>query len=88
MNKIKAGKHTILFCIFLSEKEGLQLPLKTGATVTVSNVSGQTVPRVAAALVNVRSPYVAVLVLGTVNEMVDLDRSECVSLYMDSRSLR
>ena len=36
--------------------------------------------RLAAALANMRSPNVAVLVLGTVNVMVDLDRSERVGL--------
>ena len=36
--------------------------------------------RIAAALANVRSPNVAVLVLGTVNEMVDSDPSERVGL--------
>ena len=46
----------------------------------VSNVSDQLFQRVATALVNVRSPYVAVLVLGTVNKMADSDRSERVGL--------
>ena len=43
-------------------------------------LAGKLFQRVAAALVNVRSPYVAVLVLATVNEMVDSDRRERVSL--------
>ena len=38
--------------------------------------------RFAAALMNVRSPCVAVLVLGIVNEMVDSDRSERVGMIM------
>ena len=36
-------------------------------------LAGKLFHRVAAALANVRSPYVAVLDLGTVNEMVDHD---------------
>ena len=43
-------------------------------------LAGKLFQRVAAALVNVRSTNVAVLVLGTVNEMVDSDRSERVGL--------
>ena len=38
-------------------------------------LAGKLFQRVAAALANVRSPNVAVLVLGTVNVMVDSDRS-------------
>ena len=37
---------------------------------------------------NVRSPYVAVWVRGTVNETVDSDRSGHVNLYTHSRPLR
>ena len=44
--------------------------------------------RVAAALIIVRSSYVVVRVRGTVNETVDSDHNERVSLYMDSRPLR
>ena len=44
--------------------------------------------RVAAAMMNVRSPCVAVRVRGTVSEMVDSDRSERAGLYMDSRPLK
>ena len=43
-------------------------------------LAGKLFQRVAAALANGRSPYVAVLVLGTVSEMVDLDHSERVGL--------
>ena len=56
------------------------MPLTAGAAVRVSNVSGQKFQRVAAALENVRSLYVAVLDLGTVNVMVDSDRSERVGM--------
>ena len=51
-------------------------------------LAGKLFHRVAFALVNVRSPYVAVRVRGTVNEMVDSDRSERVGLYMHSRPLK
>ena len=43
-------------------------------------LAGKLFQRVAAALVNVRSPNVAFLVLGTVNVMVDSDRNERVGL--------
>ena len=43
-------------------------------------LAGKLFQRVAAALVNVRPPYVTVLVLAIVNEVVDLDRSERVGL--------
>ena len=48
--------------------------------------AGKLFQRVAAALVNVRSPCVAVLVLGIVNVMVDSGCSERAGLQMDSRS--
>ena len=43
-------------------------------------LAGKLFQRVAAALANVRSPNVAVLHLGTVKAMVDLNRSERVGL--------
>ena len=43
-------------------------------------LAGKLFQRVAVALENFRSPYVAVLVLGTVNVIVDSDRSAPVGL--------
>ena len=51
-------------------------------------LAGKLFQRVAAALVNMQSPNVAVLVLGTVNVMVDSDCSERVGLYMVGGPLR
>ena len=48
-------------------------------------LAGKPFHRVVAALMNVRSSNVVVLVRDTVNETVDSDHSERVSLYMDSR---
>ena len=43
-------------------------------------LAGKLFQRVAAVLVNVQSLYMAVLVIGTVNVMVDSDRCERVGL--------
>ena len=51
-------------------------------------LTGKLFHRVAAAFVNVLSPYDTVRVRGTVNRIVDSDRKERVGLYTDSRLLR
>ena len=51
-------------------------------------LTGKLFHSVAAAFVKVLSPYVTVLVRGTVNMIVDSDRKERDGLYTESRSLR